>query len=117
MVKVKQKVDFSGRTIQVGMDVHRKQWNISIFLDGQFVRRFQQPPSVEVLAKHLKEEYPGARFVLAYEAGFCGFWICRKLKELELECIVVNASDVPQTNKSLNQKNDPNDSRRIGEAL
>lgn len=117
MVKVKEKVNFKGKTIQVGMDVHRNKWNISIFLDGQFVRRFQQPADVAALAKHLKKEYPGAEFVLAYEAGYCGFWICRSLKEQGLDCIVVNASDVPQTNKELRQKNDPNDSRRIGAAL
>jgi transposase len=117
MVKVKQKVNFKGKTVQVGMDVHHKQWNISIFLEGQLVRRFQQPPLVEAIVKHLKEQYPGARYLLAYEAGFCGFWISRKFKELGMECIVVNASDVPQTNKDLTQKNDPNDSRRIGEAL
>jgi transposase len=117
MVKVKEKVNFSGKTIQVGMDVHRSNWNISIFLEGQFVRRFQQPADVSALSKLLKREYPGADFVLAYEAGFCGFWICRSLKEEGLHCIVVNASDVPQTNKDLSQKSDPNDSRKIGAAL
>lgn len=60
MVKVKEKVNFSGKTIHVGMDVHRSNWNISIFLEGQFVRRFQQPADISALSKHLKREYPGA---------------------------------------------------------
>ena len=120
MLKVKQKVqkvNFKGKTIEVGMDVHHNKWNISIFLEGQYLRTFQQPAAPDLLIAHLKREYPGADYKLAYEAGFCGFWICRKLMEAGMDCMVVNASDVPQTNKGLLIKNDSNDSRRLGEAL
>jgi transposase len=117
MVKVKEKVDFTGKKIEVGLDVHKKKWNVSIFLEGSFIKKFQQPPVVKILAAHLKENYPGASYFLAYEAGFCGFWISRQFKEQGMDCIVINPGDLPQTNKGRVNKTDDKDSRTIGEAL
>jgi transposase len=117
MLKVKQKVDFSGKKVEVGIDVHSKKWNVSLFLDGSFIKRFQQPPGVKTLPGHLKENYPGADYHLAYEAGFCGFWISRQFREEGMDCIVINPGDLPQTNKARNNKTDDRDSRAIGAAL
>ena len=75
MTKIHQIADFSGQTIHVGMDVHLKQWNITLYNNQQYLRKFQQESNPETLIKHLREHYPNAHFKLAYEAGFCGFWI------------------------------------------
>jgi transposase len=117
MTNLKQSADFSGKTIYVGMDVHLKSWDISLYFDQQYLRSFHQPPQPEALAKTLKREYPNATFKCAYEAGFGGFWAQRKLQELGLSCMVVNAADVPQTDKGIRNKTDRSDSKRIGEAL
>jgi transposase len=117
MAKVTQMADFLGQTINVGMDVHLKSWNITLYNGQQYLRKFQQEANPETLLKHLGENYPGAHFRVAYEAGFCGFWIQRALERAGIECIVVNAADVPQTDKGLRRKNDVTDSYRIGEAL
>jgi transposase len=117
MTKVQKRVDFKGQTIFVGMDVHLKSWNVSLFYNNQYLRSFQQPPDAQALATLLKRDYPGALYQCAYEAGFCGFWIQRALTQLGLPCIVVNAADVPQTDKGLRSKNDRNDSKRIGDSL
>lgn len=61
--------------------------------------------------------YPGAVYKACYEAGFCGFSVQRELSALGILCSVVNASDVPQTNKGMLSKTDAADSRRIGEAF
>lgn len=117
MTNVNQKPDFTGKTIYVGMDVHLKNWNITLYFEQQYLRKFQQPADPPTLIKHLRNEYPGATFKVAYEAGFCGFWIQRELSQADMECIVVNAADVPQTDKGSRTKNDTTDSKRIGEAL
>lgn len=117
MLKVKQKADFQGKTIYVGIDVHLKQWNVSIYLEKIYVKTFQQPPEVKSLVVHLNENFPNASFKVVYEAGFCGFWICRALLNLGMECIVVNAADVPQTQKDVHTKNDHNDSKRLAHTL
>jgi transposase len=117
MAKIHQTVDFSGKTINVGMDVHLKSWNITLYNGQQYLRKFQQDANPQTLINHLSEHYPGAHFKLAYEAGFCGFWIQRALSKAGMDCIVVNAADVPQTDKGSRMKNDVTDSYRIGEAL
>lgn len=117
MLKVRQKADFQGKTVYVGVDVHLRQWNVTVYLEKIFVRTFQQPPEVKSLVGHLKDNYPNATFKVVYEAGFCGFWLCRSLLDLDIGCIVVNAADVPQTHKDIHTKNDHNDSRRLAHTL
>jgi transposase len=54
---------------------------------------------------------------VAYEAGFCGFGIQRSLKEEGIDCIVVNAADIPTSNKEKRRKQDKIDSRKIYKRL
>lgn len=117
MTKIQQIADFKNQTIYVGMDVHLKNWNVTLYHGQQYLRKFQQESNPDTLIKHLKTTYPNAHFKLAYEAGFCGFWIQRSFERAGMECIVVNAADVPQTDKGAKTKTDTTDSRRIGLAL
>ncbi len=117
MTKIQQFADFKNQTIYVGMDVHLKNWNITLYHGQQYLRKFQQESNPDILIKHLKSTYPNAHFKLAYEAGFCGFWIQRSFERAGMECVVVNAADVPQTDKGMKTKTDTTDSRRIGLAL
>jgi transposase len=86
-------------------------------LGDKFVRTFHQKPSGTVLLQHLTTNYPDANYKSCYEAGFCGFSVQRELTGLGIECSVVNAADIPQTNKGMLSKTDAADSRRIGEAF
>lgn len=117
MVKLKEKVDFSNHTIYVGIDVHLKSWNVSICCEQQLIKTFTQPPDTAALQSFLSNSFPGARVKCAYEAGFSGFWLQRELKQIDIDCCVVNAADVPQTDKASKNKTDTNDSRRIAQAL
>ncbi len=117
MTKIHQIADFTGQTINVGMDVHLKHWNITLYHERQYLRKFQQESNPQILIDHLKKHYPNAQYRVAYEAGFCGFWIQRCFANAGLECIVVNAADVPQTDKGKRNKTDTTDSRRIGLSL
>lgn len=117
MTNLKQRADFTGKTIYVGMDVHLKSWDIALYLDQQHIRSFQQPPDSSKLISTLKRDYPNATFECAYEAGFSGFGLQRQLTEAGMSCIVVNAADVPQTDKGRKTKTDQGDSKRIGSAL
>jgi transposase len=53
----------------------------------------------------------------AYEATKLGFWIYRKLKSFGFECLVVNAADIPTSDRDSSSKTDPVDSRKIAKAL
>jgi transposase len=114
---LKQKVDFTGKNIFVGIDVHKKNWSNTLYYDQQYLRSYTQPGSVEVLVNFLKKEYPNANYLCGYETGFSGFEIQRKLESQGIKCVVLNASDIPQTVKDKLQKTDRLDSRRIAHAL
>ena len=85
---LKQRADFIGKPIYVGMDVHLKSWDITICFDQQFIRSFHQLPSASKLIATLQRDYPNATFQCAYEAGFSGFGLHRQLTEAGLSCMV-----------------------------
>lgn len=111
------KVDFTGQTIYVGMDVHQKSWTVSIFMDLIEHKTFTQPPDVEVLVAYLRRHFPGASYKVVYEAGFCGFWIHDKLKLHSISCLVVNPADIPTRDKERARKGDRSDSRKLARGL
>ena len=112
-----QKVSFEGQCLYVGIDVHKKQWSVSIFSGELHHKTFSQPPSPGALKSYLDHHFPGARVTCAYEASKFGFWIQRQLVAYGYQCLVVNPADIPTTNKETSGKTDPIDSRKIGKAL
>jgi transposase len=115
--KTRKTINFKGQIIHIGLDVHKKNWSVSIYLGDKFVKTFHQESLGTVLLQHLQTNYPEAVYKACYEAGFCGFSVQRELSLLGIECSVVNAGDIPQTNKGMLSKTDASDSRRIGEAF
>lgn len=108
---------FKGQDIYVGIDVHKKSWQVSVYGEFNKFRTFTQPPSALVLNNYLRKTFPGASFYAAYEAGFCGFGAYRELNEYGIKTIVVNAADVPTTDKEKQQKTDIIDSNKIAKSL
>jgi transposase len=114
--KIKQ-LDFKGEKIYTALDVHKKGWQVTTGCKEFELEHYSQNPDAKQLARHLKKYYPGAKHVVAYEAGFCGFGIQRSLKEEGIDCIVVNAADIPSSNKEKRRKHDKIDSRKIYKRL
>ncbi len=110
----KIKTNFEGQTIFAGMDVHKASWNLGIHLNDMFIKNVHQKPNPSVMAQYLKQNYPGAHYKAAYEAGKFGFWIQRQLTQLGIECLVVNPADIPKSQKDTLQKTDPRDARNLG---
>jgi transposase len=84
---------------------------------GIELKRLTIEPRVEDLVNYMKRNYPGGTYKFVYEAGFCGFWIVRKLRELCYEAIVVNPADVPTMQKERLTKTDRIDSRKLSREL
>jgi len=116
MSKVKQ-LSFEGETIFVGVDVHKTNWKVNSRIGNMELASFSQDPSPEILGKYFKNNYPGAKIKVAYEAGFCGFGIQRSLTDLGIKCIVVNAADVPSSDKERKRKDDKRDARKLSREL
>jgi transposase len=110
-------VCFEGQTICVGIDVHKRNWKIQSRMGSIELAGFSQDPNPEILSNYFKRNYPGAKLKVVYEAGFCGFGIQRSLKVLGMECIVVNAADVPSSDKERKRKDDKRDASKLSREL
>lgn len=117
MTKLNEKLNFNGRDIFVGLDVHLNSWNVSVYCEDLYIKSFNQPASPKDLQHYLTKNFPEANYHCAYESGFSGYWIQRQLTNNHINCIVVNAADVPQTDKGSKNKTDKVDSIRLAQAL
>ena len=115
--QVTKKIDFKGTDLFIGLDVHKKSWSVTILVEGMEHRTFTQPPDPRTLYNYLQKMFPGGTYYSAYEAGFCGYGIHRELNDLGIKNIVINAADIPASQKDQLQKRYPVDSRKIARAL
>ncbi len=111
------KLKFTKQRIYVGIDVHKKSWEITIILNGMKVKRFSMNPSPDELNKYLRRHYPGGEYYSVYEVGFSGFWADRVLRELGIKNIIVNPADVPTKSKERRSKTDRIDSGKLAREL
>lgn len=114
--KVNEKL-FDGQSIYVGIDCHKKNWTVTILGEQYEHKTMSQNPDPETLASYLRRNFPGADYSAVYEAGFNGFYPCRKLRQLGIRCNVIHAADVPTRQKDKLQKMDPVDSRKLARSL
>jgi len=114
--KVNEKT-FEGQSVYVGIDVHKKDFKVSVMVDNVFFKTFSAQPTAQGIVHYLQNNFPGASYYSAYEAGFSGFWLHRSLQKMGVNSIVVNAADIPTTDKERQQKEDRRDSRKIVNGL
>jgi transposase len=110
-------LNFEGQNLYVGIDVHLKSWTVSVLSDKLSHKTFNQPPSAEKLHKYLVSNFPGAVYHSVYEAGFSGYSTHFNLKGMGINNIVINAADVPTSQKEHLLKDDPTDSRKLARSL
>lgn len=85
---------YTGKTIFVGIDVHKKTYSVACVHDGAIVKRDTMPASPKRLLEYLQKYFVGATIKTAYEAGFSGFGLHRFLKEYGIDNIVVHAASI-----------------------
>ncbi len=110
-------LDFKDHQIYVGLDVHKKNWTVSIMVDEMFHKKYSQDPNPLALSKYLTKHFPNGNYHSVYEAGYCGFWIHRELQSLGINSQVVSPADVPTTDKERKHKDDNRDSYKLVRAL
>lgn len=110
-------LDFTGQNVYAGIDVHKKNWRVSIYSEQLYHRSFHQTADPHALHHYLSKHFPNAKYHSVYEAGYCGFWIHNQLQDLGINNIVVNPADVPTTDKEKKQKADPVDSNKLARHL
>jgi len=110
-------VNFSNQRFFIGLDVHKKSWKITLRTNQMELKTFSMDPRPEELLKYLQRNYPNGEYLSVYEAGFCGYWIDKQLRQLGIQNIVVNGADVPSKSKERINKDDIIDSRKLAREL
>lgn len=97
----------------IGMDVHKKSWTVHFKTDLFDNKTVTMPADSAGLISYVEKSFPDHEVSCCYEAGCCGYWIARALREKGWEVRVVNPADVPRNNKQDWQKTDKIDSRNL----
>jgi transposase len=116
-MKPYSKLNFRDQDLYIGLDIHKKNWTVSIFTDHHEHKTFSQDPDPDILYNYLRKTFPGASYHSVYEAGYCGFWIHDELIRRGIDNIVINAADVPTKDKERRRKNNRVDSRKLARTL
>ena len=110
-------VDFSNQKFFIGLDVHKKSWKVTVRTNQMELKTFSMNPQPEELVKYLQKNYPNGKYYSVYEAGFCGYWIDKQLRQQGIHNMVVNGADVPSKSKERISKDDIIDSRKLAREL
>jgi len=76
-----------GKQVYIGLDVHREFFVASCICDGIVVKRCRMPGTAEAVVALVRKEFSGATVLAAYEAGYGGFWLHRKLEAAGISCL------------------------------
>jgi transposase len=109
------KINVNGKTVNIGIDVHKKSWQVTALVEGVVVRAVTIQPSYAVLQK-LLAQFKGGKIRIAYEAGPAGFNLYDDLTADGIECIVVPPSLLPVESGN-RVKTDKRDSRKLAQYL
>jgi transposase len=108
--------------LYIGLDVHKDSITIAIAPAGRAseIRLFgtitHDLHALERALSRIRQAHPGSPLEVAYEAGPCGFGIARRLKQLDVPCLVAAPSLIPKQ-PGAPFKTDKRDARTIARLL
>lgn len=110
------RIGYLGKTVYVGIDVHKLTYVITARCDGIIVKKASCPATPGPFVESIKRWFQGADIRSAYEAGFSGFGLHRLLVAVGIKNIVVNPSSI-EIAANDRVKTDKRDSNKISEQL
>lgn len=112
----KNRIDYQGKEVYVGIDVHKKTYSVYCICEGQLVKKATVPAVPTVLVGMLRKFFPAAEIHSAYEAGFSGLVLHRVLVAQGIKNIVVNPASI-EVAANDKVKTDKRDCRKIAVQL
>ena len=86
--------DYNGKTVYVGIDVHKKTYSCVSICNNEVVKQDSMPGKPAVVVNYLTNAFKGAKIESVYEAGFSGFHLHRFLVSNGIHNQVVNAASI-----------------------
>lgn len=108
--------DYTGKTVFIGIDVHKKTYAVTCICDGEIVKRDTLKAAPIILLDYLCKFFPRAVIKSVYEAGFSGFVLHRFLLDNGIKNIVVHAASVEISARD-RVKTDKRDSLKLATQL
>ncbi len=113
----RNKISFKGQKISVGIDVHSKSWSVAVLTGSGLKKEFTQRPNAQSLFGFLSKNFPEGEYHAVYESGFSGLSTYYSLTEVGINCIVINAADVPTSQYEEVMKTDRVDAMKLARSL
>lgn len=110
------KRNYIGKTVYVGIDVHKKTYYCVSICEGEVVKRDTLAASPDNLVNYLYNLFKGSKIKSAYEAGFTGFYLHRYLVGQGIENIVVHPGSIEIASRD-RVKTDKRDALKIAVQL
>jgi transposase len=110
------KIAYSGEKVFIGIDVHVRKYAVTCVTGGSVVKRATLNGDPDTLVKFIKKYFEGADVRTAYEAGFSGFTLHRKLEGAGINNMVVNAASIEVAARD-RVKTDKRDSLKLADQL
>lgn len=85
-----KRISYKGKEVSIGIDVHLSTYSVTCVSDGVVVKRASMRADAAVLLSFLSNYFEGARIQTAYEAGFSGFELHRRLTEAGIKSGVIS---------------------------
>jgi transposase len=107
---------YTSKTVFVGVDVHKNSYSVTAVCERQIVKKDRLPADPKMLTNYCQNKFQGATIVTAYEAGFCGFSLHRKLAGSGINNRIIHPAGVEVSVRE-RVKNDRRDSEKIAVQL
>jgi transposase len=110
------KYDYTGKTIYMGIDVHKKTYACVSICDGEIVKKDSMQADPQALIEYIHGQFKGARVNTVYEAGFSGFHLHRELLKAAINNRIVHPGAIEIATRD-RVKTDKRDAKKMAVQL
>jgi len=99
----RNRINFKGKTVSIGIDMHKRSWHITALADGEIVLTVTlSKPNYDAFKKILSR-FRGNCIRIVYEASPGGFDLYDRLTADGIECIVTPPSLIPTQRRNVTE--------------
>lgn len=107
---------YKGKKVYLGIDVHKRTYSVTAICEGVVAKKNTLPADPSRLIGYCQKFFPGAQIESAYETGFCGFHLHRRLQEAGFQNKIIHAAGI-EVAAGDRVKTDKKDSQKLATHL